>query len=302
MNTAGAEGGLGPPPEQVRDETATLRPSSDPPIPVNRQVIDDLDAQLRRMTRRGFATAGLSMLAGFGAWRWLVSRAEEDGLIWPLRGVLQVNERLASAAFRATRLAPDFPRTQATAPRVNGILGMAEGGDVGRGFEVSSWRLSVAGGAAGGSRRLLSLDDIKALPRVEQTTELKCIEGWSTIVHWAGARLADLAALTGLASRSGRPYDPIRTPTDLFGYVGLATPDGGYYIGLDTPSALHAQTLLCYEMNGQALTPDHGAPLRLVIPVKYGIKNIKRIGTIRFSDRRPADYWAEQGYDWYAGH
>jgi DMSO/TMAO reductase YedYZ molybdopterin-dependent catalytic subunit len=45
--------------------------------------------------------------------------------------------------------------------------------------------------------------------------------------------------------------------------------------------------------------PDH--PLRLVIPVKYGIKNIKRIGLIRFTNSRPADYWAEEGYDWYAG-
>jgi DMSO/TMAO reductase YedYZ molybdopterin-dependent catalytic subunit len=67
-------------------------------------------------------------------------------------------------------------------------------------------------------------------------------------------------------------------------------------------SALHPQTLLCYEMGGQPLTPDHGAPLRLVIPVKYGIKNLKQIGTIRFTDHRPADYWAERGYDWYAGH
>ena len=50
------------------------------------------------------------------------------------------------------------------------------------------------------------------------------------------------------------------------------------------------------------LTPEHGAPLRLAIPLKYGIKNIKRIGTIRFTDARPADYWAERGYDWYAGH
>ena len=55
-------------------------------------------------------------------------------------------------------------------------------------------------------------------------------------------------------------------------------------------------------MNGQPLTLAHGAPLRLVIPVKYGYKNIKRIGTIRFTATRPADYWAEQGYDWYAGH
>ena len=45
----------------------------------------------------------------------------------------------------------------------------------------------------------------------------------------------------------------------------------------------------------------HGAPLRLVIPVKYGIKNIKWVGTIRFSDERPRDFWARQGYDWYAG-
>jgi DMSO/TMAO reductase YedYZ molybdopterin-dependent catalytic subunit len=54
-------------------------------------------------------------------------------------------------------------------------------------------------------------------------------------------------------------------------------------------------------MNGAPLTDEHGAPLRLVIPVKYGIKNIKRIGSIEFTDTRPKDYWAERGYDWYAG-
>jgi DMSO/TMAO reductase YedYZ molybdopterin-dependent catalytic subunit len=49
------------------------------------------------------------------------------------------------------------------------------------------------------------------------------------------------------------------------------------------------------------LTLEHGAPLRLVTPVKYGIKNIKRIGTLAFTAKRPADFWAERGYDWYAG-
>jgi DMSO/TMAO reductase YedYZ molybdopterin-dependent catalytic subunit len=53
-------------------------------------------------------------------------------------------------------------------------------------------------------------------------------------------------------------------------------------------------------MNGAPLPLLHGAPLRLAIPVKYGIKNIKRIGTIRFTDVRPADFWGERGYDWYA--
>ena len=134
------------------------------------------------------------------------------------------------------------------------------------------------------------------------TTELRCIEGWSTVVSWAGARLADLAAVTGLATRSGRTFDPRKGPTGALGYVALETPNGEYYVGLDIASALHPQTLLCYEMDGRPLTPDHGAPLRLVIPVKYGIKNLKQIGTIRFTDLRPADYWAERGYDWYAGH
>ena len=80
-------------------------------------------------------------------------------------------------------------------------------------------------------------------------------------MHWAGARLADLAAASGLASASGRPYDPGRPPDDLLPYVGMATPDGGYYVGLDMPSALHPQTLLCYEMNGEPLSAEHGAPL-----------------------------------------
>ena len=46
----------------------------------------------------------------------------------------------------------------------------------------------------------------------------------------------------------------------------------------------------------------HGAPLRPAIPVKYGIKNIKRVGVIRYTDRKPRDFWGERGYDWYAGH
>jgi DMSO/TMAO reductase YedYZ molybdopterin-dependent catalytic subunit len=154
----------------------------------------------------------------------------------------------------------------------------------------------------GSAPERFTLDDIKALPAVSMTTELKCIEGWSNIVHWTGARLIDLAAKYGLGSRSGRAFDAEKKPADLFRYVRLETPAGAYYVGLDIASALHPQTLLCYAMNGEPLTPGHGAPLRLVIPVKYGIKNIKRIGTIRFTDERPGDYWAERGYDWYAGH
>jgi len=148
---------------------------------------------------------------------------------------------------------------------------------------------------------LLTLDDIKSLPRIEMTTELKCIEGWSTIVNWAGARFSDFIAQFLPATRNGSQPD-LRRADDFVQYVSMVTPDGGYYVGMDMPSILHPQTLLAYEMNGAPLTLPHGAPLRLVTPTKYGIKQIKRIGRISFTDERPADYWGERGYDWYSGH
>ncbi|MDR3688948.1 MAG: molybdopterin-dependent oxidoreductase [Fimbriimonas sp.] len=54
-------------------------------------------------------------------------------------------------------------------------------------------------------------------------------------------------------------------------------------------------------MNGEPFAIEHGAPIRLVIPVKYGVKNIERIGSITYTDHQPNDFWAEQGYDWFAG-
>ncbi len=149
---------------------------------------------------------------------------------------------------------------------------------------------------------LLTLDDIKSLPRVEMTTELKCIEGWSVVVNWTGARFSDFIDKFQPATRDGAPPDAANQPENLLPYVSMVTPDGGYYVGMDMPSILHPQTLLAYEMNGAPLTLEHGAPLRLVTPTKYGIKQIKRIGRIAFTNERPADYWAERGYDWYSGH
>jgi DMSO/TMAO reductase YedYZ molybdopterin-dependent catalytic subunit len=184
--------------------------------------------------------------------------------------------------FRDGHLAPEFPRDRVEPIIVNGDYG------IDKELDAAEWKLELTPYSGGATPSILKLDDIRRLPKVEQTTEFKCIEGWSKIVNWGGARLSDFTAR----------YAP---GSEKAGFVGLVTPDQEYFVGIDMPSALHPQTLLCYEMNGKPLEPGHGAPLRLITPVKYGIKNLKRIGRMTYQDHPPRDYWAEEGYDYYAG-
>jgi DMSO/TMAO reductase YedYZ molybdopterin-dependent catalytic subunit len=238
------------------------------------------EAEMRRLTRRSFLTGGAAALAAAGGFAWLAYGPQDDNVPWFLRRVLRANERLGRGTFSAARLAPTSAPAVAVEPRVNGEYGLQAA------VNAAAWRVRVEG--TGVAARDLPLAALAGLPRTEHVTEFKCIEGWSVVVRWGGVRFADFAAKFG-------------PPAGVYEYVGLATPGGGYYVGLDAASALHPQTLLCDTMNGAPLNPAHGAPLRLVIPVKYGIKNIKQIAQVSFTNDRPADYWAERGYDWYAG-
>ena len=256
-------------------------------------------AAAAKRSRRSFLITGTLGLAGLAGWGWLDSRPAVDGIPGPLRKVLEFNADLTNAYYKNTRLAPEFAKSRARQIRFNGDVGL------GRAFDPMAWRLHVQGYAPAGAparAQAFTIEQIKALPRTEQTTEFKCIEGWSTIVTWAGVRLSDFLARYPLATASGQPIADVNHPQGAAKYVGLQTPDEAYFVGLEMESALHPQTLLCYEMNGQPLSLEHGAPLRLVSPLKYGVKHIKRIGTIAFTDARPDDYWAKLGYDWHAGH
>jgi DMSO/TMAO reductase YedYZ molybdopterin-dependent catalytic subunit len=213
-----------------------------------------------------------------------------------LRRTFEFNERLSQTFYRPSRLAPEFPPDQISPARVNGLEGIQ--GE----FDPASWTLSVGGLAGRVDDLIVTLDEIKRLPRTEMITELKCIEGWSVVVQWAGVRFSDFISTYSPAGRDGSPVDVKGRPQDLPRYVSITTPDEQYFVGWDMPSILHPQTLLAYEMNGAPLTPEHGAPLRIASPTKYGIKLIKRIGRIEFTDERPRDFWAEYGYDWYSGH
>ena len=74
-----------------------------------------------------------------------------------------------------------------------------------------------------------------------------------------------------------------------------------YYVSLDLATARHPQTLLATHLNGQALPVEHGAPLRLLAPVKLGLKNVKAITRLEYLAGEPKDYWAERGYSRYDG-
>jgi DMSO/TMAO reductase YedYZ molybdopterin-dependent catalytic subunit len=74
-----------------------------------------------------------------------------------------------------------------------------------------------------------------------------------------------------------------------------------YYVSIDMATARHPQTLLATHVNGQRLTVEHGAPLRLLAPVKLGLKNVKAITKLTYVAQEPRDYWAERGYSHYDG-
>lgn len=248
------------------------------------------DQQIRRRTLKAFGLFGLAALTPVGIWQYIKAQPRQDGLPGPLRAVLNANEQVANSYFSNQHLAPTFALDKAARNvRVNGSQGL-------RGtFDPATWQLQIN---QPGRELTLGIDDIKALPKHELVFEFKCVEGWSQVQHWGGARLADLINRYQLGTRSGQAATG---EADYFNHLGLETPDRGYYAGLDIASAMHPQTLLAYEMNGTALTLPHGAPLRLIIPVKYGVKNLKRIGMMTFSDERPRDYWAERGYDYHVG-
>jgi DMSO/TMAO reductase YedYZ molybdopterin-dependent catalytic subunit len=253
------------------------------------------EQQLRCLTRRSFITGAAAALGGLGAWRWLTTATLDDGVPWPLRRVLRFNEGLAETLGSPRGLAPTFPAESVQGPpRTNGLVGLTAE------VNAAGWQLRVQHEGRGAGQTI-RLRDVQALARLDLVTELKCVEGWSEVMHFGGVRFLDFVTRFALGTRSGRAPDPAGNPQDLFRYVYLATPDEAYYVGLDMASALHPQTLLCDTMNWQPLTRQHGAPLRLYLAVKYGYKSLKRIGLIRFQDERPRDYWADRGYDWYAG-
>jgi DMSO/TMAO reductase YedYZ molybdopterin-dependent catalytic subunit len=247
----------------------------------------------QKITRRNFISFGVFGAAAVGGvfgWKWLYNSPIEtkgitSGAHKPLRRALNKTEIAFRRLFYSeNHLVKTYPKSMAAKNvRYNSDIGIEDN----KPFNIATWKLQVK--KQNGDVLNITLQDLKALPKTEIVFDFKCVEGWDQISYWGGVRFSDLIAHYNLHDQTQLQY------------VGMETPDKTYYVGIDMPSAIHPQTILAYEVNAKPLPLDHGAPLRLIIPVKYGIKNLKRIGTISFSNTRPPDYWAELGYDYYSG-
>jgi len=224
-------------------------------------------------------------LSRLGVRRDMNSRGKE----WLLNSALRADDDVAEALYSHNRMVPTYTKFQITPIKNNYNGTTPEPG------YMSGWKLTLDGLASGLN---VSLDIRTLMSRFsvhEQITRFVCVEGWSSIAWWAGLRFDDL--LRAYLPISQAKWARVESAVNL---DNAGNPDP-YFVSIDLATARHPQTLLATYHDGQPLTVEHGAPLRLLVPVKLGLKNVKAITRITYSVKEPKDYWTPYGYSSYDG-
>jgi DMSO/TMAO reductase YedYZ molybdopterin-dependent catalytic subunit len=266
--------------------------------------------RLKNSTRRDFLIFGVSAVA-VGAKLWSVlpsdtqvrlgdkSAVDTPAKEADLNKILKFDDDVAEALYSPTRSVPTYDKSKALTPET--LKNNYNGPTPDPGY-LDDWTLTLSG-LESGRDVILTAAELYALTAKmgfhEQVTRLVCVEGWSAIASWGGLRFADLLA--------AYPPMPDAKWAKLESSVNLNYDDNNnpvsdpYYVSIDLPTAMHPQTLLATHQSGGKLNVDHGAPVRLLAPMKLGLKNIKAITKITYSVAQPADYWNERGYSKYDG-
>ncbi len=193
---------------------------------------------------------------------------------------MPINEGL-EALLLSPNPTPEFPITAIEPDRliVNSFRGTPN-------IDLANFQLKISGQVT--HPLSLSMIDIQKLPFTSMVIRQVCVEGWAAIVQWGGVKLRDLLTLAQL--KSGAKY------------VYFKSADG-YYESWDLASVVHPQTLLAYQMNGQDLPAENGAPLRLAAPIKLGYKQSKWVTEIIVTNKLlpKRGYWEDLGYEWFGG-
>ena len=247
----------------------------------------------RRMALTGAAGLALAGCEKIAAAPQTVSalRAAENLTQSAQRAV--VGRHALAKEYPPSAISPDFRANGTTNPDNPEYQQHAAAG-------FADWRLEVGGLV---ERPLsLSLAELRAAPSRTQITRHDCVEGWSSIGKWKGARLGPLLDQAGL-KKEARYIAFFCADTLELTFDGT----GDYYETVGVVDAYHPQTILAYEMNDQVLPVAHGAPVRLRLERQLGYKMAKYVMRIEaiesFAElgRGNGGYWEDRGYQWYAG-
>lgn len=168
-------------------------------------------------------------------------------------------------------------------------------------FQSSPWSLEVGGLVR--NPRIFDLDDLNKFAQEERIYRMRCVEAWSMVIPWTGFPLAQLLQeVEPMAEAKYVRFETLYDPEQMPGQKG-GPYDWPYVEGLRLDEAMHDLTLLATGIYGQPLLPQNGAPVRLVVPWKYGFKSIKSIVKIDLVEEMPTSLWmaiSPREYGFYA--
>ncbi|HTT98650.1 MAG TPA: molybdopterin-dependent oxidoreductase [Rhizomicrobium sp.] len=253
-------------------------------------------------TRRNFLKAALAS-TGALALTGCTSLSQQQWVVSILSEVENLTRRAQRLFAGSHALAPEFTKADiAPVFRANGTLNPGTDDYAAHAAKnFADWRIPVEGLVE--NKLSLSIADIRAMASRTQITRHDCVEGWSCIGEWKGAPLAHILAMA--KPKPEARYVMFFCADPMGGNVSAGVPY--YYESLDLLEATHPQTLLAYELNGQTLPVEHGAPIRVRAERQLGYKMAKYVQRIELVENfdhingGKGGYWEDLGYSWYGG-
>jgi sulfoxide reductase catalytic subunit YedY len=248
-------------------------------------VPSDITPQAKYLSRRALLAGGVGIAAALPLGRWGESfgQAAPAALTYTKNAALSVTD--APNSYKDITTYNNYYEfgTDKSDPSQNA-----------KDFKPQPWKVTVSGEAEVTGAYALE-DILKPHPLEERVYRMRCVEAWSMIVPWVGFPLGDLLKRFKPTSKAKYVefktlYDPKQMPGQRSRVL-----EWPYVEGLRMDEAMHPLTLMTVGLYGKALPTQDGAPLRLIVPWKYGFKGIKAIVSIRFTETAPRTTWALSG-------
>jgi DMSO/TMAO reductase YedYZ molybdopterin-dependent catalytic subunit len=242
-------------------------------------LVKDAAELMPELSRRRFLAGGGSI----GALTLLTGCEVSDSVSAEnlLTHVSKFNDAVQAAIFNPNALAPTYAPSAITRPfPFNAYYTLDDAPEI----AAKDWELEVTGLVQ--NSKAWKLEELYALPQETQITRHICVEGWSAIGSWTGARLGDFLKRVGADPRAK--------------YVWFRCAEG-YTTSIDMQTAMHPQTQMTFKFDDQILPKAYGYPMKVRIPTRLGFKNPKYVVSLEVTNDYKGGYWENQGYNDYSG-